>query len=124
MRRESTQERATLVGHYEELAASGEPSASASGTAMIAFIRAFDERFPAREVWGLPSLYRLWLLAADGLALTVVGFSQQQRQRVLRGVSNAPEEAPWPHALVSGTAPDVSRALELMAVAMVRSGGW
>ena len=124
IRRESSQRSNTLVGFYQEAAASDEKGTSGIGTAMLEFLQAFDERFPDRQVWGLTSHYRLWLLAEDDWRspwfVSVIGFLGEYwvEYRML------PADAPWPGALVRGSAPDVRRALELVEVAMARSGGW
>lgn len=122
IRRESSQTSASLEGFYEELLESEHDSQI--GTAMLAFLRAFDERFPDRQVWGLTSHYQLWLLACDDWRspwlVSVIGnaseFSVEYRM--------PSDEAPWADALVRGSAPDLRRALDLVAVAMERSGGW
>jgi len=120
--RASAQMPESLVEFYEEFARSRDDAHV--GAAMLAFLRAFDERFPDRQVWGLTSIYHLWLLAQDdwrsSWLVSVLGddsgFRVQYRM--------LPGEAPWPDALVSGRAPDLRRALDLVELAMDRSGGW
>lgn len=125
LKRASCQPSATLEGFYEELAASTDSVSSGSGKQMLSLLPMLTETCADINVWGLTSHAHLWLLASDNwttpwlvsvTAFSGVGYRVQYRMPAA--------DAPWPEALVEGTAPDEAAACRLILIAMKRSGGW
>lgn len=125
LKRASCQESTTLEGFYQKLAASDDSVTAAVGNEMSSLLPVLSESFRSIDVWGLTSLYHLWLLAADDWRSPwFVRISAYPGHEYRISYRMAEVDAPWPDALVEGLASDTQTACEFVLIAMKRSGGW
>jgi hypothetical protein len=125
IRRASCQQHGTLEGFYQALADSSDSVSSSGGRQMLSLLPLLSDVCATFNVWGLTSHETLWLLPSDDPSspwlVSVIGFAGQGYHIRYK---MAEADAPWPEALVEGTAPDEAAACRLILIAMKRSGGW
>jgi hypothetical protein len=113
-----------LDSFYRDAAASSDEMTAAQGTAMLRLLPGLEEICAHRQVWGLTSHNNLCLLSADDWRspwwVVIVPHEGSYEVRYLMDES----DRPWPDALVAGSTEDLSQALEMIRIAMTRSGGW
>lgn len=123
--RATCQSRATLRERYEREAMGHDPHMAEAARLMIQLIERLETAFPDRPVWGLTSLHNLKLLATDdwrtpwfvSIALPIGG-------TFVIDYLFPKAEAPWPDARVRGETTSIDAAINMISVAMQRSGGW
>lgn len=91
---------------------------------MLRLLPGLEELCAQHQVWGLTSHHNLCLLAADDWRSPwlVIVIPQPTSYEVRYPMTET--DGPRPGAMVSGSTEDVSGALEMIRIAMVRSGGW
>ena len=123
--RASCQPSATLEGFYQKLASSSHSWESRAGALMLSLLPRLAEVCAPFHVWGLTSLHRLVLLAADDwrspwlVYITAIpddGYRIEYR--------NVDADAPRPKTIVEGVGSDAATACRLVLSAMSHSGGW
>jgi hypothetical protein len=111
----------TLDDFYANVAEGG----SRGGAAMIELIRRLRNLPDERRVFGLTSLHRLCLLAADTWRspwFVIISALDERNYRIEYRLPDA--AAPWPNAYVTGEAQSQDEAVSMILTAMERSGGW
>jgi hypothetical protein len=113
-----------LVRRYEQVAASSDEARAARGAAMLRLLPGLEELCAPLQVWGLMSHVDLCLLTTDDWRAPWRVFiaSHEGSYEVRYAMSET--ERPWPDAIACGTAEDVSQAIDMIRVAIDRSGGW
>jgi|SRR5215472_1238148 len=125
IRRASAQQGDSLEEFYEEAAASHGATVSMVGKQMLSLLSMLSDICADFDVWGLTSLYDLWLLPSDDPAAPwLVQISAQLTLGYQVRYKMTATEAPWPDAFVEGKAPDEAAACKLILIAMKNSGGW
>jgi hypothetical protein len=123
--RASCQPSATLEGFYQKLASSPDSGSSSTGAQMLSLLPRLAEICAPFHVWGLTSLYHLWLLAADdGRSPWLVCITATPSEGYRIEYRTVGADAPWPKATVEGVASDEATACRLVLSAMSHSGGW
>jgi hypothetical protein len=114
-----------LEGFYEKLAASDDSITAGIGNNMLCLLPMLSEFCKPFEVWGLTSLYHLWLLAADDWRSPwLVRITAYPGDEYRISYRMAEVDAPWPDALAEGLASDKLTACQFVLIGMKRSGGW
>ena len=125
IQRASCQPGASLEDFYKEAAASDNSIVSRVGKQMMSFLPMLSDVCANFEVWGLTSMYDLWLLPSDGPFVPwLVQVSAQPGLGYQVRYKMTATEAPWPDAFVEGMAKDEAAACRLILIAMKRSEGW
>jgi len=95
------------------------------GAAMLDLIRRLRDLESPSRAWGLTSLYRLCLLAQDDWKAPwyVIVVASDRRNYTIEYLL-PPHLAPWPQAYVRGTANSEDEAVQMILIAIERSGGW
>jgi hypothetical protein len=123
--RATSQSQETIESFYRDLAGSPDSVTSSIGRQMLDLLPMLADTCGSRAVWGLTSLYHLWLLAQDDWRspwLVCVTANPGEGFRVRYRLPAA--RAPWPDALVEGDARDEAHACQLVAIAIEECGGW
>lgn len=115
----------SLEDFYREALRSERRVTASVGKAMLSLLPRLHVHCERREVYGLTSLYGLWLLAEDDYTspwrVHVVAYGHSNFQVQYRMPR---DEAPWSEALVTGDADGVDKAMQLVDGAMTRSRAW
>lgn len=118
------QKRQTLEEFYCD-ARDGHPESYEGGQAMLDLIERLRALPDERRLYGLTSLYNLCLLAQDTYTSPwYVRFIAASKQHYVIECLMPESEAPWPNAYIKGIATSEDEAVEMILVAMEKSGGW
>lgn len=126
LKRASCQQSDTLEGFYSRLAASDDRVSAGIGNQMLSLLPMLSELCEPLEVWGLTSLYHLWLLAEDDWRspwlVRITASPEGEEYKISYCMADI--DAPWPGALVEGVAKGRQTACQFISIGMKRSGGW
>lgn len=119
------QARQTLDEFYTERAGSEDQDSQLLGRAMFSLICRLRGLPEELTVWGLTSHEHLWLLSEDdSRARWKVGVIAMSPECYVIEYQMPAELAPWPEARVQGRARSEDQAIEMIEIAMERTGGW
>ncbi|MBV4360655.1 hypothetical protein [Pinibacter aurantiacus] len=114
-----------LIAFYSELTDSDNAVTRTIGLRMLELIEMINQIFPATQICGLTSLYRLVLQAKDQwdsewfVIVSCAGNNEYYFEYLMTD-----DKKPWQNARVTGGAINLAEAKKYLLIAMKESNGW